>query len=59
MGIPVCPLDPAHGPLLQWTGDKPLHCPHVDHDGRPAGHPKGPLPRSAAFFTFTELAVKK
>jgi hypothetical protein len=51
-----CPVDAAHGPVLDWpTARWGWHCPHHDHDGRPASHPLGELAPSRAFFTTAEV----
>ena len=46
----LCPVNPAHGPLLDWPTDRwAYHCPHRDHDGY--GHD---VPPTRAFFTTSE-----
>jgi hypothetical protein len=46
----LCPVDPAHGPALDWPTDRwGFHCPHRDHDGH------GELAPSRAFFTTAEV----
>ncbi len=55
---PLCPTDPAHGPLLpdrtpQGDGYGWM-CPHDAHDGRPRRHAEGPSPASRRRFTTAE-----
>lgn len=52
-----CPVDPAHGNVIAWTGHPRWgwRCPHQDHDGRPHGHPLGPAPVTRSFFTTAEV----
>lgn len=55
----VCPQDPSHGKLLDWTGEvgRSYYCPHVDHAGRAESHPRGPLPVSSPFFSMDQVEV--
>ncbi len=53
---PVCPVDVAHGAVLDWpTSRWGFHCSHADHDGRPKSHPAGELAPSRAFFRTEEI----
>lgn len=54
----LCPADPAHGPLVPWTGQpgRSFYCPAAAHDGRPASHPLGAAPSARPFFSIDEVA---
>lgn len=54
---PPCPVDPSHGPLVDWPTDRwAFYCPHQDHDGRMPGHPMGEAPATLAFFRTEEVS---
>lgn len=56
MRQPLCPIDSAHGRVLDWpTARWGYHCPAQEHDGRPEGHPDGPLSPTPAFFTTAQV----
>jgi len=45
----LCPIDPAHGKLLDWPTDRwAWHCPHRAHDGL------GDVAPTRAYFTTSE-----
>lgn len=54
----VCPVDVGHGSVLPVKDPESRYgwfCPHAAHDGRLAGHPQGPAPRTRAHFTTDEI----
>ena len=47
--VPLCPIDPSHGRLLDWATDKwGYHCTHQDHEGWKE------RPPTRAYFTTAE-----
>lgn len=45
-----CPVDPAHGRVLDWTGSRwGWLCPHIGHDAH------GGRPATRSFFTTEEV----
>lgn len=57
MIVPICPIDPGHGRLLDWTGERgrDFYCAHSSHAGRPASHPLGASPATPAFFSVEQV----
>lgn len=56
MIVPLCPIEPAHGRLLDWPTDKwGYYCAAQSHDGRTAHHLGGSLSPTLAFFTTAQV----